>query len=420
MSRTARPDATELETVDAAFRAGAEAIGLADDLRTVLATPHREIVAQVPVRMDSESLRVFAVYRVQHSSARGPYKGGIRFHPSVERDEVRALASAMTWKTALADVPFGGAKGGITLDRKELSQGELQRATRGALRGLQKVLGPHRDIMAPDMGSGPAEMAWLMDEYHRVEGYTPAIVTGKPEELGGTCGRLEATGEGLAIAAREAAGEIGLDLGGARVAIQGFGNVGSHAAEALRRLGAVIVAVSDVEGAVHNPSGLDLPELLRRARTGIIGHDGMDVEAITNEELLAIDCELLVPAAVGGVLHGGNADAVRAELIVEGANNPTTPAADAIFAENGVTVLPDILANAGGVIVSYFEWIQNLQNVSWTREHVDQELEARMVRAFGVTHHRALHDGATLREAAYRIAIERVAAALRLRGFEYT
>lgn len=418
MDTIIRPDATELETVTHSYEMAAEAIGLPDDLRTVLAHPYREIAAQVPVRMDDGSLRVFTAYRVQHSGALGPFKGGLRYHPAVDLDEVRALAAAMTWKTALTGLPFGGGKGGITFDPKEHSDGERQRTTRGALRGLEKVLGPMRDIMAPDMGSGPQEMAWLMDEYSRLVGYTPAIVTGKPLDLGGTCGRVEATGEGVAIAAREAAREIGLDIPGARVVVQGFGNVGSHAAEAFHQLGCVVVGVSDIEGAVYNPRGLDVPELLRRARARIPGHTGMDVAEITNEELLALECEILVPAAVGGTIHARNADAVRATMVVEGANNPTTPGADAILGERGVTVVPDVLANAGGVIVSYLEWIQNTQNVHWELAQVQAELEQRMCGAIGTTHARSLHDGCTLRQAAHRVGLERVAAALRLRGFD--
>jgi glutamate dehydrogenase (NAD(P)+) len=412
------PDATELETVSAAYRSAAEAIGLGDELRLLLASSHREITAQVPVRMDDGRLRVFTAYRVQHNGARGPYKGGLRYHPDVDLDGVRALAAAMTWKTALTDLPFGGAKGGIDLDPKDLSPGERQRATRALMERLEKVLGPMRDIMAPDMGSGPSEMAWLMDAYGRLHGHTPAIVTGKPVPLGGTAGRVEATGEGVAIITRAVAHHIELPLVGARVAVQGFGNVGSHAAAALARLGCVIVAVSDVAGAVHNPRGLDVDELVQRARSGIVGHEGMDVEPISNAELLALDCEILVPAAVGGVIHAGNADAVGARLVVEGANGPVTPGADAILAERGSVVVPDVLANAGGVVVSYLEWVQNLQNVRWDRRQVDDELARRLLEAYGAVQARATADACCLRDAAYRVAVSRVAAAEELRGHE--
>jgi glutamate dehydrogenase (NAD(P)+) len=410
------PDATELETVRAAQAEAAEALGLDDDLRRVLAGSYREVTAQVPVRMDGGGLRVLTAHRVQHNGARGPYKGGLRYHPDVDLDGIRALATLMTWKTALVDLPFGGAKGGIDLDPKELSPGERQRATRTIMDRLEKVLGPMRDIMAPDMGSGPAEMAWLMDEYGRLHGHTPAIVTGKPLELGGTVGRVEATGRGVVIVAREAARAAGLDLAGARVAVQGFGNVGSHATEAFARLGCRVVAVSDVAGAVRNPGGLDVDELLRRARSGVTGHDGMDVERIDNAELLATDCEVLVPAAVGGVLHEGNADRVRARLVVEGANVPVTPGADRALAERGTIVVPDVLANAGGVIVSYLEWVQNLQNVRWERAQVDDELSRRLVAAHRQVQERAAFDDCSLRQAAHRLALSRVAEAERLRG----
>jgi glutamate dehydrogenase (NAD(P)+) len=412
------PDATELETVRAAFEDAADALSLDGDMRMLLAGSHREITAQVPVRMDDGRLRVFTAYRVQHNGARGPYKGGLRYHPDVDLDGVRALAASMTWKTALADLPFGGAKGGIDLDPRELSPGERQRATRALMDRVEKVLGPMRDIMAPDMGSGPSEMAWLMDEYGRFHGHTPAIVTGKPVELGGTAGRVEATGEGVAIVARAVAHHIELPLAGARVAIQGFGNVGSHAAAAFARMGCVVVAISDVAGAVHNPLGLDVDELVRRARSGIVGHEGMDLERISNAELLALDCEILVPAAVGGVVHAGNADAVRARLVVEAANGPLTPRADAILGERGVVVVPDVLANAGGVVVSYLEWVQNLQNIRWDRPQVDEELARRMLGAYAAVQARATADGCPLRAAAYRVAVARVAAAEALRGHE--
>lgn len=412
------PDATELETVTAAYEAAAEAISLEDEQRLLLASPHREISAQVPVRMDDGRLRVFTAYRVQHNGARGPYKGGLRYHPDVDLDGVRALAASMTWKTALTDLPFGGAKGGIDVDPRTLSPGERQRATRVLMDRLAKVLGPMRDIMAPDMGSGPSEMAWLMDEYGRLHGHTPAIVTGKPVELGGTAGRVEATGEGAALIAAAVARHIELRLEGARVAVQGFGNVGSHVTAALARMGCTVVAISDVAGAVHNPHGLDVDELLRRARSGVVGHEGMDVERITNDELLALDCDILVPAAIGGVLHAGNADAVRARLVVEAANGPVTPGADAILAARGIVVAPDVLANAGGVVVSYLEWVQNLQNVRWDRAQVDEVLARRMHDAHAAVQGRATADGCSLREAAYRVAVSRVAAAEAMRGHE--
>jgi glutamate dehydrogenase (NAD(P)+) len=407
----------ELEAVTAAYEEAADAVGLDAAMRLVLGRPYREIAVQVPLRLDDGGFRLHTAYRVQHNGARDPYKGGLRYHPEVDLDGVRALAAGMTWKTALAGLPFGGAKGGIDLDPKGLSPAELQRATRALMDRLAKVLGPMRDIMAPDMGSGPTEMAWLMDEYGRLHGHTPAIVTGKPVDLGGTAGRVEATGEGVAVVVREVAGAIGMRLRGARVAIQGFGNVGSHAAAALARLGCRIVAVGDALGGVRNAEGLDVGELLRRARSGIVGHEGMEVERISNAELLATACKVLVPAAVGGVLHAGNADRVRARVVVEGANGPTTPEADRILGERGITVVPDVLANAGGVIVSYLEWTQNTQNAAWERAQVDAELERRLVAAHDAARGRAVADGCTLRQAAYRVAVERVARAVRLRGY---
>ncbi len=391
---------------------------LDDELRLLLASSHREITAQVPVRMDDGRLRVFTAYRVQYNGARGPYKGGLRYHPAVDLDGVRALAAAMTWKTALTDLPFGGAKGGIDLDPKDLSPGERQRATRALMDSLEKVLGPMRDIMAPDMGSGPVEMAWLMDEYGRLHGHTPAIVTGKPLELGGTVGRIEATGEGVAIITAAVARHAEILLEGARVAVQGFGNVGSHAAAALARLGCVIVGVGDVAGAVHNPRGLDIDELVRRARSGIPATRAWTSSASATRSCSSLDCDILVPAAIGGVLHAGNAGTVRARMVVEGANGPLTPGADAVLAERGMLVVPDILANSGGVIVSYLEWVQNLQNIRWERRQVDEELSRRLLGAYAAVQERATRDGCSLRAAAYRVAVTRVAAAEALRGHE--
>lgn len=416
MASTAEPDATELETVEDAFGHAAEVLELPDDVRKRLDMPDRELIAQVPVRMDDGRVEVFSAYRVQHNNSRGPYKGGFRYHPDVDLDGVRALAAAMTWKTALTELPFGGAKGGVNVETKDISSSERQAVTRGLMGPLECVLGPMKDIMAPDMGSGPNEMAWMMDEWSRTRGYAPGVVTGKPVELGGTEGRVEATGYGVALIMRSLVHELGWDMDGLRVAVQGFGNVGSHASQALDRMGCRIVAVSDVYGAYVNDAGLDVAELVRRARRGIIGHEGMDVERASNEELLALDCDVLIPAALGSVLHAGNADSVKAALVVEAANSPTTPGADAIFEERGIRVLPDILANAGGVVVSYLEWIQNIQNVQWSRRQVDDELESRMGAAFEASCFRSHHDGCSLRQAAYRLALERVVEAVGLRG----
>ena len=416
MTTVTTPDATELETVQASYAAAADALDLDDEVRRLLATSHREISAQVPFRMDDGRLRVHTAYRVQHNGARGPYKGGLRYHPEVDLDGVRALAAAMTWKTALVGLPFGGAKGGIDLDPKELSAAERQRATRALMGRIDKVLGPMRDIMAPDMGTGPAEMAWLMDEYGRLHGHTPAIVTGKPVQLGGTVGRVEATGEGVAIVTREAARDAGIALEGATVAVQGFGNVGSHAADALHRMGCVVVAVSDVAGAVRNPAGLDVAELVRRARVGRRRPRG-DGRRVDHER----------GAPRHGLRHpgpgGDRRRAPRGERRHRacpdgrrGRQRPAHPRRRPALAETGVIVVPDILANAGGVVVSYLEWVQNIQNVSWERRQVDEELSRRLLGAHADVRARAAADGCSLREAAWRVAVLRVAEAETLRG----
>ena len=391
-------------------------IGLPDSVREIFCTTYRALSVQIPLRRRDGSINVLRGYRVQHNGARGPYKGGIRYHPEANIAEVRAMASLMTWKCAIVNLPYGGAKGGVMVDPHLLDEAELEQLTRRFTLAISYVLGVNRDIPAPDVNTNAQTMAWIMDAYGSRYGHAPGIVTGKPVAVGGTIGRVEATGEGVALVAREAMRDAGIAPAGARVAIQGFGNVGSHAAAALHRLGCVVVAVSDVAGAIHNPAGLDVAELVRRARAGEVGHEGMDVERIGNAELLACECDLLVPAAVGGVLHAGNAAAVRARMVVEGANTPTTPGADAILADMGVIVVPDVLANAGGVVVSYLEWVQNLQNVQWERRQVDEELTRRLTNAHADVRARAAQDGCSLREAAHRVAVARVAEAERLRG----
>jgi glutamate dehydrogenase (NAD(P)+) len=410
---TAGPEASCLMAVVAAFEQAADDLDLPDDARRLLGGSSRELSVQVPVRRDDGSLSVFIGYRVQHNGARGPFKGGLRYHPEVDLDEVRALAALMTWKTAVTDLPLGGAKGGLACDPRALSAGELQRATRTLMDRLEPVLGPMEDVMAPDVGTGPREMAWLMDEYARLHGHTPAIVTGKPLELEGSPGRVAATGRGVGIVAREAARALGLPLEGARAAIQGFGNVGSHAAEALAALGCRIVAVSNSAGGVFRGDGLDLGAL--RGRRGR-GFEDVPGETISNEELLALECEILVPAALSGALHERNAADVRARMVVEGANGPTTPGADAILRGRGVAVVPDILANAGGVVVSYFEWVQNLQQLRWGEGEVNERLDQRLTAAFGEVWGGSEGDGTALRRGAYRLAVDRVVTAVRLRG----
>ena len=399
------------------FHRSADRLQLNDHRREILASSYRELAVQVPVRMDDGSIEVFRGYRIQHNGARGPYKGGIRYHPQADLDEVRALAALMTWKNALIDVPFGGAKGGVQCDPRSMSQGEAQRLSRRFTAMISYVIGVNRDIPAPDMGTNAQTMAWMMDAYGQKYGYTPGIVTGKPVELGGSPGREEATGRGVVICTREAAKRKGIDLEGARIAIQGFGNVGFWATAIAAEEGANIVAVSDVVGGTHDPKGLDLEALGRHGRDSDTVADFDGGEQITNEELLELDCDILIPAAIQGVITSANADDIKAKMIVEAANGPITPTADARLNERGVVVVPDILANAGGVTVSYFEWVQNIQQFRWELDQVNEELHKRMTRATEAVFTRAESEGTTLREAAFDIAVERVAHAAEIRGY---
>ena len=399
------------------FDRAADHIGLGDEMREILRTSYRELTVQVPVRMDDGRLEVFTGYRVQHNAARGPYKGGIRYHPDADIDEVRALAALMTWKTALIDVPFGGAKGGVQCDAREMSLGERQRLTRRFTNTISYLLGINRDIPAPDVNTDAQTMAWMMDAYSARYGYTPAIVTGKPVELGGSLGREAATGRGCVYCLAEAARDYGVELAGATVAVQGFGNVGSWFARLAPELGCRIVAVSDVRGGVMRSEGLDVGALLEHEReTGSVV-DAPDTEPISNEQLLELDVDVLVPAALDRVVHSGNADRIRARIVVEAANHPVTPGADEVLHAAGVVVIPDILANAGGVTVSYFEWVQNIQQFRWDEEQVNTELEKRMKAGWATTYARATADGIPLRLAAFSIAVERVERADKLRGY---
>ena len=390
---------------------------LSDGCREMLKRPWRELQVQVPVRMDDGELRVFTGYRVQHNGARGPYKGGVRFHPNADPDEVRALASLMTWKTALVNIPFGGAKGGVQCDPGALSQDELNRLTRRYTINIVHFLAPHRDIPAPDMGTNAQTMAWMMDAYGQLQGHSPAIVTGKPVELGGSLGREAATGRGVAFLLLEAAKTMDMGMNGARIVIQGMGNVGSWTARLVQEQGCKIVGVSDVDGGVYNPHGLDITALLSRDGSGRLLDRHTAGEAVTNQELLELDCDVLIPAAVGNVITAGNASRIKARLILEAANHPTTPEADQILRDRGVIVLPDILVNAGGVIVSYFEWTQNLQEFRWEEDRVNQELRKILLTAYQDVRARVLTRGYTHREAAFEIGVERVARAVELRGF---
>ena len=398
------------------FGLAAERLGLDSSMRTLLRTPFRELRVEVPVRLDDGSLKVFLAYRIQHNGARGPAKGGIRYHPGVTADEVAALAEAMTWKTSVVNIPFGGSKGGIVCDPRAMSQWELERLTRKYTSRIERILGPYRDVPAPDMNTNAQVMAWLFDEYSAHNGYTPACVTGKPIELGGSLGRTQATGFGVVILARELLRELGRPLAGATAVVQGIGNVGSFAARALAREGARVIALSDSRGAVFSRDGIDVAAAIaHKASTGRI--EGLaGTESLSNEDLLELECDVLIPAAIECVIHGGNAGRIRAKVIVEAANLPTTPDADEILARRGIPVLPDILGSAGGVTVSYFEWTQNLQQFFWEEQRVLEEMERILVKAFRNIVERARSEKTTMRTAAYMIAVERVARAEHLRG----
>ncbi|RME00486.1 MAG: glutamate dehydrogenase [Deltaproteobacteria bacterium] len=369
--------------------------------------------------MDDGTLREFFGYRVQHNGVRGPYKGGIRYHPEVNLDEVRALASLMTWKNALVDLPFGGAKGGVTCNPAEMSQWELHRLTQTFTNKIDMALGPQRDIPAPDMNTNSRVMAWMMDAYGRKHGHTPSIVTGKPVELGGSLGREEATGRGCVYCIEEAAKDFGIPLGQGKAVIQGFGNVGAHTALFLHELGMKVIAVSDIHGGIVNDDGLDIPTLFEkvyRTREWKSVTEFHTCEKISNEELLQLPCDVLVPAALGDTITGENASGISAKIIVEAANHPTTPEGEEILEKRGIPILPDLLVNAGGVTVSYFEWVQNLQQLFWKLETINSRLKEILVNAYRCVYQRAKKEEVSMRTAAFMIGIERVATATRLRG----
>ncbi len=405
--------ATALEQLDKA----AERLELDPQIYQHLRHPKRSLIVSVPFKTDAGDLEVLTGFRVQHSMTLGPSKGGIRFHPDVDLDEVTALAMLMTWKCALMGLPYGGAKGGVRCDPLKLSLRELERVTRRYASEIYLCIGPDRDIPAPDMGTNEQVMAWVMDTYSMQRGATvPGVVTSKPVLLGGSLGRVEATGRGVAYVTAEAMAHLGLPLQGARVVIQGFGNVGSIAARSLHEMGCRVVAVSDVQGGIYRPEGLDLPALLAAQRAGQWVRQYPEGEPVTNEEILALPCEVLIPAALGGQLTSANAGAIQARLIVEGANGPATAEADRLLQSRGVFIIPDILANAGGVIVSYFEWVQDLQFFFWKEEEVNSRLRDILTTAFHRTLTLARQDRADLRTAALMEAVTRVARATKLRG----
>ncbi|MEX2246094.1 MAG: Glu/Leu/Phe/Val dehydrogenase dimerization domain-containing protein [Dehalococcoidia bacterium] len=395
----------------------ADLIGLESDLVMLLRSPFREMHVEVPVRLDDGRLEVFPGYRVQHNGARGPYKGGVRFHPRVDLDEVRALAALMTWKCALVDIPFGGAKGGVQCDPSAMSEGELNRLSRRYMQNISHILGVTRDIPAPDMGTNARTMAWMMDAYGAANGYTPGIVTGKPVELGGSYGREAATGRGVVLVLRELCRDEGMDSRDVSVVVQGFGNVGSWAARLAQEAGFRVLGAGDLRGARYDAAGIDVAAYTAWLAEGRAPAEFPSGDPIDPAKLLELPCDVLVPAATGEVIDAMNADHVRARYVIEAANHPVTAAADAILARRGVTIVPDILANAGGVIVSYFEWTQNIQQFRWPEQRVNEELEAKIVGAYRELREHASERGLTLRDAAYAIAVARVAQAIRLRGF---
>ncbi len=399
------------------FRAVAKLLELDPGIVEMLCKPSRELIVNLPVRMDDGSLRNFTGYRVQHSMARGPAKGGIRYHPQVNLDEVRGLAMLMTWKCALINIPYGGAKGGVTVDPAVLSRGELERLTRRYAAELSVIIGPQIDIPAPDVNTDAQIMAWIVDTLSMQQGQSLlAVVTGKPLILGGSKGRPEATGRGCMIVAKEVLKTLGIALPGATAVVQGLGNVGGTAARFMSEQGFLVLAVSDSKGGVYNPKGLDIPGVLRwrRDNGSVEGYSGGDV--MTNEELLELPCDILLPAALEGQVHQGNAVRIKSKAIVEGANGPVTPEADRILAERNILIAPDILANAGGVLVSYFEWAQNFQAFNWEEDEVNSRLEQAMVNAYRDVVALATEKNVTLRTAALMLGVQRVVEAITVRG----
>ena len=399
------------------FDRAATELGLDENLAALLKYPDRELSVELPLIREDGSLKVFRGYRIQHNDARGPCKGGLRFHPQVDIDEVRALSALMTFKTALVNIPFGGAKGGIHIDPTELTSRELEQLTRTFVRAISPIIGVHTDIPAPDMNTNAQIMAWIMDEYSQTHGYSPGIVTGKPISLGGSKGREEATGVGVSIALREAAKCRNIPLEGASVVIQGYGNVGSWAARTLHSYGCRIIAVSDASGGIFNPNGIDIPELQLHLKNSGSIHNSSLAEPIDNDSLLCLECDFLIPAALGGVIHKMNAECLNCKMVIEGANGPTTPTADEVLWRKNIPVIPDILANAGGVIVSYYEWVQNLQRHYWEEEEISTKMEKKLVDSFyemsALAHSKK---ELSYRTAAFMISINRVASAGQMRG----
>lgn len=399
------------------FDRAASHLDLSDNMRRLLQMAEREVTVEIAIELDNGELGIYQGYRVQHDNSRGPFKGGLRYHPEVDLNEVRSLAELMTWKTAVVNVPYGGAKGGIGIDPRQHSQRELERITRKFVDGIHYMIGPDIDIPAPDMGTNAEVMAWINNQYEKYHGFSPACVTGKPVELFGMPGREEATGRGVGILTLKLIARLGRKPANTRVALQGFGNVGTHTAKFLSEAEMPVVAISDVSGGYFRPGGLDIKEVLHYAlahKGSLAGYTG--AERITNEELLELDVELLIPAALGGVITGKNAERIKAPIIVEAANSPIWPDADKILEDRGTIILPDILANAGGVTASYFEWVQNRQHYQWGLNRVRQELDRILAESFEYVWELARERHVPLRTAAYILGIGRVGRATALGG----
>jgi glutamate dehydrogenase (NAD(P)+) len=406
-----------VQEVNYYFRKAAKVMDLSSAVERMLVNPYREVKVDCSITLDNGDLANFTGYRVQHDRSRGPMKGGLRYHPTVDIDDAQGLASLMTWKTAVMNLPFGGAKGGIAVDPGKLSQGELERLTRKFVQLIHDIIGPHSDIPAPDVNTNAQVMAWIMDEYSRIHGFSPAVVTGKPVDLFGSKGREEATGRGVVFALEEYLRDASKgEVRDKTFAVQGFGNVGSWAAKFLRQRGGKVVAVSDVGGAIYYKPGLDIPALTEhvKATRSVVGFPGSEI--IGHDELLTLDVDVLVPAALGGVITTKNVDEIRAKIVLEAANAPTSPEADESLTKRGVVVLPDIYVNAGGVTVSYFEWAQNIQQFTWEEDKVNAELQRHMREAYATLARVVKERKVSFRTAAYVVAIGRVGRATVLRG----
>lgn len=407
---------SQLAMVNENIRRASTILDLGERVEKLLLTPNREIKVEVAVELDNGEVATYTGYRIQHNDARGPMKGGLRYHPTVDAEDVTALSSLMTWKTAVVNLPFGGAKGGINRDPSTLSSRELERVTRRFIGNIKEIIGPNVDIPAPDVNTNAQVMAWVMDEYSRFYGFSPAVVTGKPIDLHGSLGREEATGRGVAFITADMMTDWGKSLQGARICIQGFGNVGSFAALFLYQMGAKVVAVSDIAGGLYHPEGLPILDLFdyARAHRGIAGFS--EAEAISGDAIFTIPSDVFIPAALGGVLDHHRAKALQTTMVIEAANAPTTPEGDAVLQQRGIPVVPDILANAGGVTVSYFEWVQNIQQFRWDGERVNQELKKTMAKAYRDIMQLAKSRQTSLRTAAFVLALGRVAKATVMRG----